>query len=96
MPTEKEMTGLSQKRLKFEKSKINHLNHKTRLLFHPLLWVVITLRNILSGYRVVYLNKTSIKTNKPIIFCISHIGKVDIEISAQILKKQENCVIINF
>ncbi|MBE6739370.1 MAG: hypothetical protein E7565_03525 [Ruminococcaceae bacterium] len=81
------MIELSEERLKFENSKINKLNHKVRLLFHPLLWIVITLRNILSGYKVIHLNKMNIKTKRPIIFCITHIGKADIEISAQILKK---------
>ena len=81
------MAELSHERLRFEKSKINNLNHKIRLLFHPLLWVVITLRNILSGYKVIRLNKMKAKTKRPIIFCITHIGKVDIEISAQILKR---------
>lgn len=81
------MAELSRERLKFEKSKINNLNHKIRVLFHPLLWVVITLRNILSGHKVISLNKMNTKTKRPIIFCITHIGKVDIEISAQILKK---------
>ena len=94
MPTEKKLTGylfvdeqLSRERLRFESSKINNLNHKIRLLFHPLLWVVIALRNILCGYKITYLNKMNVKTKRPIIFCITHIGKADIEVSAQILKK---------
>lgn len=81
------MSELSHERLKFEKSMINNLNHRIRLLFHPLLWVVITLRNILSGRKIIYINKMNAKTNRPIIFAITHIGKVDIEISAQVLKK---------
>ena len=83
----REMAELSRERLKFEKSKINNLNHKIRLFFHPLLWIVITFRNMLSGHKVIRLNKMNVKTKRPIIFCITHIGKVDIEISAQILKK---------
>ena len=78
---------LKEKRLKFENSIINRLNHKVRLVFHPMLWFVITLRNRLSGYKVICLNKANMKTNRPIIFCITHIGKIDIEISAQVLKK---------
>lgn len=77
-----------QKRNQYEASRICNLSHKTRLAMHPVLWLALTIMNALNGFHCTMLSNCKLpRTNKPIIFCITHIGKHDIEICAQVLKK---------
>ena len=77
-----------QKRNEYEKSFLFKLSHSVRLVMHPLLWVAISVQNFTSGFKSnVLFNRKIPKTAKPIIFCITHIGKHDIEVCSQLLKK---------
>lgn len=76
------------KRKEYEQSYLYKMGHRTRVIMHPILLCAITLRNIFSGFKTVTLfNRKVPKTDRPIIFCITHIGKHDIEVCSQILKK---------
>lgn len=77
-----------QKRNRYEASRICNLSHRTRLAMHPVLWLALTTMNALNGFHCTLLSNCKLpRTDKPIIFCITHIGKHDIEICAQVLKK---------
>lgn len=85
MMTKKEYT---EKRREYEKSFLYKLSHRTRAIMHPLLWGAISVQNITNGFKSrVLFNKKIPKSKKPIIFCITHIGKHDIEVCSQLLKK---------
>ena len=74
-------------RNEYDKSFLANLSHRARLIMHPLLWFLIKCKNKLSGFKIVRINTKIEKTNRPIIFSITHIGKFDIEICAEALKK---------
>ena len=77
-----------KKRNEYEKSFLFRLSHRTRVVMHPLLWTAVSVQNFINGFKSkILLNKKVPKTNKPIIFCITHIGKHDIEVCSQLLKK---------
>lgn len=72
----------------YENSYLYKMSHRSRMVIHPILLCIIMLKNIISGFKVDVLFKRKIpKTNQSIIFCITHIGKHDIEICSQIIKK---------
>lgn len=76
------------KRNKYEKSFLFNLSHRVRFIMHPFLWGAISVQNTVNGFKSrILFDKRVPKTNKPIIFCITHIGKHDIEICSQLLKK---------
>lgn len=74
-------------RNKFEKSPVNKLSHKQRLLLHPILYKIISSRNRKAGFTIELLYDNRIKTTTPKIFAITHIGKFDIEIATEIVKE---------
>lgn len=75
-------------RREYENSYLYKMSHRSRMMIHPILLCMIMLKNIVSGFKVVVLFKRKIpQTNQSIIFCITHIGKQDIEICSQVIKK---------
>ena len=73
-------------RNKFDKSLVSRLSHKQRLLLHPLLLKIIKFRNKQAGFEIKTLYDKREKTDKPIIFAITHIGKFDIEVASEVIK----------
>lgn len=83
-----EKSEYMRKRKEYEQSYLYKMGHRTRVIMHPILLCAITLKNIFNGFKTVTLyNKKVPKTERPIIFCITHIGKHNIEVCSQILKK---------
>lgn len=77
-----------KRRKEYESSFLFKMNHRVRCAMHPLLLCAITTQNITNGFKSKVLNNKKVpNTDKPIIFCITHIGKHDIEVCSQLLKK---------
>ncbi len=73
-------------RNKFDNSFMGRMSHKQRLFLHPLLFKLISSRNKKAGFTTHLIYDKRIKTNKPIIFAITHIGKFDIEVATETVK----------
>ena len=73
-------------RNKFDKSLMGRMTHKQRLWLHPILFKIISSRNKKAGFITHLLYDKRKKTNKPIIFAITHIGKFDIEVATETVK----------
>ena len=73
-------------RNKFDKSFVNNLSHKQRLMLHPLLLAIIKYRNRQAGFEIKKLYDKRTETDKPKIFALTHIGKFDIEVASEIVK----------
>lgn len=71
----------------YDESFVAKLTHAQRKALHPLLLAIIKLRNRMNGFKVEVIGDESTKTYKPKIFCITHIGKYDIEIVSEVIKK---------
>jgi len=72
----------------YESSRICNMSHNIRLILHPILLIAISVMNKLNGFKYTMLFNSKVPTtDKPIIFSITHIGKHDIEICSQALKK---------
>ena len=74
-------------REKYDNSLLGKLTLKQRKLIHPILLNVIKLRNRGNKFKIETLNGKIEKTNRPKIFCITHIGKFDIEIISEVIKE---------
>ena len=72
-------------RNKCEKTFVSNLTHEQRLKLHPLLLSLIRLKNKKAGFKINLLENSSVPTDKPKIFCITHIGKFDIEVVSEII-----------
>lgn len=86
-----------KRRKQFEKYKIKKQNiisrdsyvpKKIRRLIRPLLRIMLKVSRSLQGYRIEIIRKTEIPHDKPVIFAVSHIGKLDFEIVSEVIKKQ--------
>ena len=55
---------------------------KTRQRLHKLIFIVFVVKNKLSGFTCEVLKDERTKTDRPIIFAPTHVGKFDIEVSA--------------
>lgn len=73
-------------REKFENSFVGRLTHKQRLMLHPLLLKIITFRNKKAGFTIDTIYDKRGNVEGPKIFCITHIGKYDIEIISEVVK----------
>lgn len=83
-----EISEYMHRRKEYERSRIYKMSHRTRVIMHPILLFAITLKNLFSGFKTTTLFNSKVpKTDRPIIFSITHIGKHDIEVCSQILKK---------
>lgn len=71
----------------YDESFLANLTPKQRKLIHPLLLNVIKLKNKLSGYKIKVLDNKSEKTSRPKIYCVTHIGKYDIEVVSEVIKE---------
>lgn len=81
------MEDYIERRNKYEKSLLYRLNHRTRKLIHPILLSLIKAKNKFSGFEIIKIHSKIEQTKKPKIFCITHIGKYDIEICSEVLKE---------
>lgn len=72
---------------KYEKTFANNLRHGQRLKLHPLLLLLIHIKNKRAGFQIKLLENNSIPTDRPKIFCVTHIGKFDIEVVSEIIKE---------
>lgn len=69
-------------RKKDENSFLGKLSLKTRKRLHKLVLLVFAVKNRLSGFSCKVIKDEREKTDKPIIFALTHVGKFDIEVSA--------------
>ncbi len=76
-----------EKREKYEKTIYGKLTHEQRLKIHCLLLKIICLKNKLSGFNITKIKDDSEITERPKIFCITHIGKYDIEVISEVIKE---------
>ena len=74
-------------REKDENGFLGKLSLKTRRKLHWFVILVFKIKNALSGYKCEVLYDKREKTDRPIIFAITHIGKLDIEVSFIPLKE---------
>lgn len=86
-----------KRRKQFEKYKIKKQNiisrdsyvpKKIRRLIRPLLRIMLKVSRGLQGYRIEIIRKTEIPHDKPVIFAVSHIGKLDFEIISEVIREQ--------
>lgn len=68
-----------EQREKFEKTLLSKLSLSKRQKLYPILRTIIKVRNKLNGYKIKCIGNKSTPTDKPKIFSITHIGKLDIE-----------------
>lgn len=73
-------------RAKEDKRLVNKLNLKQKQLLHPILLILYKIVNRLNGLSYEIINDRREKTNKPIIFAVTHIGKFDIQIVTEAIK----------
>ena len=69
-------------REKDENSFLGKLSLKTKQKLHKLIFVIFVIKNKLSGFSCNVLKDERTKTDRPIIFAPTHVGKFDIEVSA--------------
>ena len=69
-------------RKKDEQSFLGKLSLKTRKKLHKLVLLVFIIKNRLSGFSCQVIKDEREKTDRPIIFALTHVGKFDIEVSA--------------
>ena len=74
-------------RNKYDKSFLANLTPEQRKKIHPILLNIIKLKNKMSGFKLTVLENNIEKTNKPKIYCITHMGKYDIEVVSQVIKE---------
>ena len=68
-------------RKKDENSFLGKLSLKTRKRLHKLVLLVFAVKNRLSGFSCKVIKDEREKTDRPIIFALTHVGKFDIEVS---------------
>lgn len=68
-----------EQRDKFEKTWLSKLSLKNRQRIYPILRTIIKVRNKINGYKIKCIGDKRTPTDKPKIFSITHIGKLDIE-----------------
>lgn len=74
-------------RKKEESSFFSKLSLRQRLLLHPIILAVYKIKNRLGGFTYRIVKDASSETNRPIIFAITHVGKFDIEVVSEAIKK---------
>lgn len=94
-----------KKRREFEKYRLRKQNFilkdsyipkVIRRIIRPLLRVMLKVSRSLQGYRIEIMRKTKIPHDKPVIFAVSHIGKLDFEIVSEVIKKQYHVLAADF
>lgn len=74
-------------RHKEENSYLGRLSLKTRRRLHPLVLLVYIIQNHVGGLSYEIINDNREKTNRPIIFAITHVGKFDIQVISEAIKE---------
>lgn len=69
----------------YDKSAVNKLSLEQRKMIHPILLNGLKIMNRLRGYQLKIIGDEREKTERPIIYAITHICKEDIELSAEII-----------
>ena len=84
---EKEFLDLYYKlRNKDENGFLGRLSLKTRKRLHKLILLVYIIKNHLGGFSHEVIKDERTKTDRPIIFAITHVGKFDIEVVSEAIK----------
>lgn len=73
-------------RNKDENSILGRMSLKTRKKLHKLILLVYIIKNRLGGFRYEIIKDERIKTNRPTIFAVTHVGKFDIEVVSEAIK----------
>lgn len=74
-------------RHKEENRYFGRLTLKARKRLHPLVPMAYIMQNHLKGFSFEIINNGSEKTNRPIIFAITHVGKFDIQVISEAIKE---------
>lgn len=84
---EKEFYELYYKtREKDEHSFLGRLSLKTRQRLHKIIFLIFVIKNRINGFTCKVIKDEREKTDRPIIFALTHVGKFDIEVSAVAIK----------
>lgn len=75
-----------QLRTKAENSFTGRLSLKTRRKLHGFVWLVYTIKNHLGKFSYEIINDGRVKTDRPIIYAITHVGKFDIEVLTEAIR----------
>ncbi|MBR4607072.1 MAG: 1-acyl-sn-glycerol-3-phosphate acyltransferase [Lachnospiraceae bacterium] len=73
-------------RRKDESSLLGRMSLKTRKRLHKLILIVYTIKNHMGGFSYELIGDKREKTNRPIIFAVTHVGKFDIEVVSEAIK----------
>lgn len=74
-------------RHKEENSYLGRLSLKARKRLHPFVLLVYIIKNRLGGFSYEIINDNREKTNRPIIFAVTHVGKFDIEVISEAIRE---------
>ena len=75
-----------QLRNKTENSFIGRLSLKTRKRLHGLILSIYKLINSLNGFTYEVLHDHRTRTNRPLIFAVTHVGKFDIQVITEAVR----------
>lgn len=64
----------------------NQLSIRQRQILHPLLLQIYCIKNRLGGFSYEIIGDKRSKTNAPVIFAVTHVGKFDIEVVSEVIK----------
>lgn len=64
----------------------NRLSVRQRQILHPLLLEIYRIKNRLGGFSYEIIGDKRSKTDKPVIFAVTHVGKFDIEVVSEAIK----------
>ena len=73
-------------RRKDETSFLGRMSLKTRKRLHKLILLVYIIKNHLGGFSYEMIRDKREKTDRPIIFAVTHVGKFDIEVVSEAIK----------
>lgn len=73
-------------RQKNETGVLGQLSLSTRQKLHPLILAVYTIKNYLGGFRYTMVRDMREKTERSVIYAVTHVGKFDIEVVSEALK----------
>lgn len=76
--------------------KNSYIPMKLRKMIHPLLHVMLMISRKSHGYNIEIINKPRVVSNRPVIYAVSHIGKLDFEIVSEIITQQSFVLAADF
>ena len=77
----------SRLRNREDKRWYSHLALRQRRKWHPLLLNIYRIKNRLNGFSHEIVSDKHSKTDRPVIFAVTHIGKFDIEVVSEAIKE---------